>query len=127
MSGTTTETHPLLEVTDLVKHYAAPADRHHVVDGISFSLATGETLGLVGESGCGKSKTLWPVRPELDMLQGTRSVQGTQGASDRHPRKRFCRLASRNFARNSFSLETIDPPTRPGLVDNALMKSKRAR
>lgn len=52
----------LLEVKDLVKHFplqAAPFSKSretvHAVDGISFSLETGETLGLVGESGCGKS------------------------------------------------------------------------
>ncbi len=52
---------PLLMVQDLVKHYhaarflarAAPAVR--AVDGVSFEVARGETLGLVGESGCGKT------------------------------------------------------------------------
>src|SRR5947208_6950287 len=53
---------PLLEVTDLVKHYPVRsgilrrrAGIVHAVDGVSFSLGSGETLGLVGESGCGKS------------------------------------------------------------------------
>jgi oligopeptide/dipeptide ABC transporter ATP-binding protein len=53
----------LLEVRDLVKHY--PTQRAlfgggakvRAVDGVSFSIASGETLGLVGESGCGKSTT----------------------------------------------------------------------
>src|SRR3954463_8395339 len=56
------ETPPLLEVTDLVKHYAVRGGilrrrvgTVHAVDGVSFSLQSGETLGLVGESGCGKS------------------------------------------------------------------------
>jgi oligopeptide transport system ATP-binding protein len=47
----------LLEVNNLVKHF--PSGNHVVkaVDGISFHIFQGETLGLVGESGCGKSTT----------------------------------------------------------------------
>jgi oligopeptide transport system ATP-binding protein len=55
---------PLLEVRDLVKHFAVgggmlskPAGRVRAIDGVSFSLHKGETLGLVGESGCGKTTT----------------------------------------------------------------------
>jgi len=54
---------PLLEVTDLVKHFPIKSGvfidrevaRVRAVDGVSFTLHEGETLGLVGESGCGKS------------------------------------------------------------------------
>jgi len=46
---------PLLEVTDLVKRYGREGDGVQAVDGVSLSISSGETLGLVGESGCGKS------------------------------------------------------------------------
>src|ERR1700753_3969197 len=56
------ETQALLEVNELVKHYPVrggilrrQVGTVHAVDGVSFTLGVGETLGLVGESGCGKS------------------------------------------------------------------------
>ncbi len=46
----------ILEVRDLTKHFKAGGKQVvHAVDGVSFTLARGKTLGLVGESGCGKS------------------------------------------------------------------------
>ena len=52
-------TQPLLEVTDLNTHYTGFGGSRVVkaVDGVSFTLEEGKTLGLVGESGCGKTTT----------------------------------------------------------------------
>jgi peptide/nickel transport system ATP-binding protein len=46
---------PLLEVTELDVEFGASGGALRVVDGVSFAVDRGETLGLVGESGCGKS------------------------------------------------------------------------
>ena len=47
---------PLLEVKNLTTHFpAAHGQKVHAVNGVSFKLERGETLGIVGESGCGKS------------------------------------------------------------------------
>ncbi|MEU0836150.1 ABC transporter ATP-binding protein [Streptomyces sp. NPDC056231] len=61
--GIRTGGEPILEVIDLVKHYPLTQGilikkqigAVKAVDGVSFELAVGETLGIVGESGCGKS------------------------------------------------------------------------
>ncbi len=48
---------PLLEIKDLETRFMTEAGILRAVDGVSFSLGRGEILGLVGESGCGKSMT----------------------------------------------------------------------
>jgi peptide/nickel transport system ATP-binding protein len=47
----------LLEVSDLRTYFASRRGDVHAVDGVSFSVERGKTLGIVGESGCGKSVT----------------------------------------------------------------------
>src|ERR1700739_4777913 len=77
------ETRPLLEVTDLVKHYPVRAGvlrrrvgTVHAVDGVSFSVGVGETLGLVGESGCGKSTVARSVLRLIDPTSGAIRIDG---------------------------------------------------
>jgi peptide/nickel transport system ATP-binding protein len=50
-------TRSLLEVRDLRTHFASERGEVHAVDGVDLSLERGRTLGIVGESGCGKSVT----------------------------------------------------------------------
>jgi oligopeptide transport system ATP-binding protein len=98
-----TDKAPLLEVTDLVKHYAVRGGvlrrrigTVHAVDGVSFSLATGETLGLVGESGCGKSTVARSVLRLVEPSSGSITLDGTDitrlGKSDLRPHRRSMQI-----------------------------------
>ncbi len=75
---------PVLAVSDLKKHYPVRRGllRRHAgtvfaVDGVSFSIAPGETLGLVGESGCGKSTVARTVMRLVEPTSGTIRLDGT--------------------------------------------------
>lgn len=50
-----TSTAPLLQVNHLKKYFKTPRGTLHAVDDVTFTLEAGRTLGVVGESGCGKS------------------------------------------------------------------------
>lgn len=77
---------PLLEVKDLVKHFpikkgfipSRQAEVVRAVDGISLDVYRGETLGLVGESGCGKSTTGRLILRLIDPTSGSVSFEGRQ-------------------------------------------------
>ena len=68
-------TEPLLRVENLRTYFHTAAGLARAVDGVSFSIARGETLGVVGESGCGKSVTalsmLRLVQPPGRIEQGS--------------------------------------------------------
>ena len=77
-------TGPLLEVEGIVKHYPIRAGllsrasgAVRAVDGVGFQLHRGETLALVGESGCGKSTTARLVLRLIDPTAGTVRFEGT--------------------------------------------------
>ncbi len=74
---------PTLSVRDLKKHYpvrrgflSRVVGQVHAVDGVSFEVKPGETLGLVGESGCGKSTIGKTVMRLVPPTSGTVTLQG---------------------------------------------------
>ena len=77
---------PLLEVDDLQVEFATDEGRVRAVDGVSFAIEPGKTLGIVGESGCGKSVTALSImrllpQPMGQIVNGTIHFQGRDLAS----------------------------------------------
>jgi oligopeptide/dipeptide ABC transporter ATP-binding protein len=116
--GQTAEAAPLLEVADLVTQY--PVRRGlterlagqrrrwvHAVDGISFSLARGEMLALVGESGCGKTTTAQTILGMVKPTSGTIRLNGSDiaGLAERQlrPRRRTLQMIYQD------PYESLDP------------------
>ncbi|MCQ2565634.1 MAG: ATP-binding cassette domain-containing protein [Clostridia bacterium] len=67
---------PILEVKDLTKYFKTKSGTLHAVDGINFTIEKGKTLGLVGESGCGKSTTGRTILRLLEPTSGQVIFEG---------------------------------------------------
>ncbi len=98
-----TDATPLLEVTDLVKHFAVRGGilrrrvgTVHAVDGVSFSLQPGETLGMVGKSGCGKSTVARSVLRLVEPTSGSIRLNGVDvtrlGKAEMRPHRRSMQI-----------------------------------
>jgi oligopeptide/dipeptide ABC transporter ATP-binding protein len=132
---------PLLEVRDLAKHYpvrkglllAKQVGTVRAVDGVSFTLQRGETLALVGESGCGKSTTARLVLRLIEPSAGTlrfedKDITGISGAALRAMRRRMQIVFQDPYASLNPRLtvaETIAEPMQVHGIGDAA--SRRAR
>ncbi len=101
----------LLEISTLVKHFpiksglfGAAKSVVQAVDGISFSVAEGETLGIVGESGCGKSTTARLLMQLIVPTAGTIRFCGMTVGTRELPLKTFRRQVQMVFQDSYASL-----------------------
>ena len=134
-------TSPLLEVNGLAKHYpvrkglilAKQVGTVRAVDGVSFSLNRGETLALVGESGCGKSTTARLVLRLIEPSAGTlrfdgQDISGIGGGALRAMRRRMQIVFQDPYASLNPRLtvaETIAEPMQVHGIGDAAARRKR--
>jgi oligopeptide transport system ATP-binding protein len=113
---------PLLEVTDLVKHFPVKrgllidreVGRVRAVDGVSFSVARGETLGLVGESGSGKSTLARSVLQLLRPSSGSVRFEGREIAGLSRRRMRPLRREMQMIFQDPYA--SLNPHKRVGQI-----------
>jgi peptide/nickel transport system ATP-binding protein len=113
---------PLLEVRDLIKTYQGKSGPVHAVKGISFSIKQGQSVGLVGESGCGKSTTAEILVRLMDATSGSIMFDGQELATipaqgfARNPRRRDIQMvfqdATDSLNPRHTSRQTIGEPLR---------------
>jgi oligopeptide/dipeptide ABC transporter ATP-binding protein len=103
---------PALELADVVRHYRLrrflrPAERVRAVDGVSFAVEPGESFGLVGESGCGKTTVgrlvLGLLRPTAGSIRVDGADVGTMSAADLRKLRRRAQMIHQD------PLNALDP------------------
>lgn len=85
---------PLLEVRHLKKYFDTPRGKLHAVDDLNFTIQKGQTLGMVGESGCGKStagRTVMMLHPPTagEVLFEGENIVGAQGRALKELRRKM--------------------------------------
>lgn len=121
----------LLEIRNLKKYFQTPRGPLHAVDDVSFHIFKGETLGLVGESGCGKSTTGRAVLRLIEPTSGEVIFDGADIVKYNKAQMREMRKKMQIVFQDPYSsldprynvFESIQEP----LEVNGVLKSKKDR
>jgi len=123
-------TDTILEVKGLKKYFSTPRGLLYAVDDVSFSIERGKTLGLVGESGCGKSTTGRAILRLLEPTGGEVYFEGRNVA--KLSRKQFHKLRRDMQIIFQDPFSSLDPRMSVGkiiaepIIINKLIKDKSA-
>src|SRR3954469_25753185 len=137
-SRTASPGEPLMEVRDLVKHFPIrkgllqrQVGAVRAVDGVSFDVLRGETLGLVGESGCGKSTTARLLLRLMAPTSGSIRFQGEEIADIKRARLKELRREMQMIFQDPYSSlnprKTVGSIIQEPYVIHGLKKSEGER
>ena len=118
----------ILEVENLTKYFATPAGQLHAVDGVSFSIEEGKTLGIVGESGCGKSTTGRCILKLIEPTSGRIVFDGENITSYSRRKMRRLRQEMQMVFQDPFSSldprQTVSQLISEPIIEHKLLSSK---
>ena len=118
----------ILEVENLTKYFATPAGQLHAVDGVSFSIEEGKTLGIVGESGCGKSTTGRCILKLIEPTSGRIVFDGEDITSFSRRKMRRLRQEMQMVFQDPFSSldprQTVSQLISEPIIEHKLLSSK---
>ncbi len=120
----------ILEVKNLKKYFPTPKGDLHAVDGVSFALEQGKTLGIVGESGCGKSTTGRAVLKLLEPTDGQIIFNGEDITKYSRAKMRRFRSDMQIIFQDPFSSldprQTVMQLISEPIIEHKLLKGKAA-
>lgn len=121
---------PILEVKNLTKHYKTPNGILHAVEDVSFTIERGKTLGMVGESGCGKTTTGRAILRLVEPTGGQVVFDGTDITALSTEEMRKKRTEMQLIFQDPFSSldprKTVRSAIAEPLIYNRLLKDRRA-
>lgn len=119
----------ILEVENLTKYFNTPGGLLHAVDGVNFKVEEGRTLGIVGESGCGKSTTGRTILKLLEPTSGKIIFDGQDITGYSRKQMRSLRREMQMVFQDPFSSldprQTVSQLISEPIIEHKLLKTKK--